>query len=99
MSVTRRQIVVAALAAGVVGARPGHAHASGVDQLDLVLSFEQRLEAAYRAALSRGAIDATLGRSLLAQEREHVRGVGLALRPSAAASRTNHFRRPRRERH
>lgn len=79
MSVTRRQIVVAALAAGVVGARPGHAHASGVDQLDLVLSFEQRLEAAYRAALSRGAIDATLGRSLLAQEREHVRGVGLAL--------------------
>ena len=90
MSITRRQIVVAALTAGVAGAAPAHAQASGVDQLERLLAFEQRLEAAYRAALSREAIDPTLGRSLLAQEREHVRGVGLALdalgrrRPDAA---------------
>jgi hypothetical protein len=76
---TRRQIVGAALAAGVVGADPALAQASGADQLERLLGFEQRLEAAYGAALERGAIDEPLGGSLLAHEREHVRGVELAL--------------------
>lgn len=71
--------MVAALATGVVGAGLAHAQAEEVDQLGRLLAFEQRLEAAYRAALSGDAIDPALGRSLLAQEREHVRGVGLAL--------------------
>ena len=79
MSLTRREIVVSALAAGVAGADPARAQARGVEQLERLLGFERRLEAAYRAALGRGAIDAVLGRSLLAHEREHVRGVELAL--------------------
>lgn len=81
MSVTRRQVVVGALAGGM-GARASQAQAqpSGADQLERLLAFERRLEAGYRAALGRGAIDAALGRSLLAHEREHVRGVELALR-------------------
>ena len=69
-----------ALAAGALGAGPTPARASGNDQLELLLAFEHRLEAAYRAALAGDAVDLALGRSLLAQEREHVRGVELALR-------------------
>ena len=83
MSVTRRQALTAVLAAGAAGASGAEtalAQTNGADQLERLLVFEQRLEAAYRAALGRDAIDAKLGRNLLAQEREHVRGVGLALR-------------------
>jgi hypothetical protein len=76
---TRRQIVAASLAAGVVGAGSALAQPSGVDQLERLLAFEHRLEAAYGAALERGSIDEPLGRRLLAQEREHVHGVELAL--------------------
>ena len=79
MSLTRREIVVSALAAGVAGADPARAQARGVEQLERLLGFERRLEAAYRAGLGRGAIDGALGRSLLAPEREHVRGVELAV--------------------
>jgi hypothetical protein len=83
VTVTRRQALTAVLAAGaagVSGAETALAQGSGADQLERLLAFERRLEAAYRAALGRDAIDAELGRSLLAQEREHVRGVGLAMR-------------------
>jgi hypothetical protein len=79
VSLTRRQIVASALAAGMVGVDAARAEASGADGVARLLVLERRLEAAYSAALSRGAIDAALGRSLVAQEREHVRGVQLAL--------------------
>lgn len=82
MSLTRRQALVGALAVGFTGARASGAQAelSGPDQLERLLAFEHSLVAAYRAALDTSAIDAALGRSLLAQEREHVRGVEVALR-------------------
>jgi hypothetical protein len=80
VSLTRGQFVGVALWAGALGADPALGQPTGVDQVERLLGFEHRLEAAYDAALGRGAIDAPLGRSLLAQEREHVRGVELALR-------------------
>jgi ferritin-like protein len=80
VSLTRGQFVAAALWAGVMGADPALGQPSGVDQLERLLAFEHRLEAAYGAALERGAIDSPLGRTLLAQERDHVRGVELALK-------------------
>lgn len=88
MSLTRRQVVVGALAAGFTGAGTSGAKAqvSAPDQLERLLVFEHRLEAAYRAALGADAIHATLGRGLLAHEREHVRGVALALRSVGRAS-------------
>lgn len=67
MTLTRRQLLAAN------GGRDG---APSVERL---LAFETRLEAAYRAALARGAIEPALGRLLLAHEREHVRGVEIAL--------------------
>jgi hypothetical protein len=79
VSLTRGQFVGVALWAGALGADPALGQPSGVDQLERLLTFEHRLEAAYGAALEHGAIDAPLGRSLLAQERKHVRGVELAL--------------------
>ncbi|MGH2763996.1 MAG: ferritin-like domain-containing protein, partial [Thermoleophilaceae bacterium] len=45
-----------------------------------LLLLEQRLEAAYETALARDAIDPVLGETLLAHEREHVRGVEQSLR-------------------
>jgi hypothetical protein len=81
VSVTRRQVVVGTLAVAMgAGAARAQAQAGGTGQLGRLLTFEHRLEAGYRAALDRGAIDAALGRSLVAQEREHVRGVEVALR-------------------
>lgn len=78
MSLTRRQLVAAtALGTAALGASP--ARANGVAQLERLLAFERRLEGAYEAALDRGLIEVALGRSLLAQEREHMRGVGLAM--------------------
>jgi Ferritin-like domain len=91
VSLTRREIAVAVLGAAAVGASP--ATASGVDQLERLLALERGLQGAYRAALDHGVIDVALGRSLLLQEGEHVRGVGLALeslgrsRPDAGAAR------------
>jgi hypothetical protein len=79
MSVTRRQIVAAAVGAAAVHAGPAGAQATGVDGLERLLTLEHRLESAYRAALDRGVIDPALGRSLSDQEREHVRGVEVAL--------------------
>jgi hypothetical protein len=80
VSLTRGQFVGVALWAGALGADPALGRPSGVDQVERLLALEQRLEAAYGAALERGAIDAPLGRTLMAQERDHVRGVELALR-------------------
>lgn len=70
MSVTRRHVLLNVLAGGT----------SGADGVERLLGFEERLAVAYADALRRDAIDGALGRSLLAHEREHVRGVGLALK-------------------
>jgi hypothetical protein len=51
----------------------------GGESLERLLTREHRLEDAYRAALERDAIDSALGETLLAHEREHVRGVEAAL--------------------
>jgi ferritin-like protein len=80
VSLTRGQFVGLAVCAGALGAEPALGQPGGVDRVERLLEFEHRLEAAYGAALERGAIDAPLGRTLLAHEREHVRGVELALR-------------------
>jgi hypothetical protein len=71
-----------ATAAAVLLALPeaAAAQASDVEQLGGLLTLERRLESAYRAALARDAIDPELGRTLLAHEREHVRGLEQALR-------------------
>jgi hypothetical protein len=79
MSVTRRQIVAAAVGAAAVPAGPAAAQATGADGLERLLALEHRLESAYGAALDQGVIDPVLGRSLSGQEREHVRGVEVAL--------------------
>jgi hypothetical protein len=90
MSVTRRQIVATAVGAAAVRAEPAGAQATGADGLERLLALEHRLESAYRAALDRGVIDPALGRSLSGQERDHVRGVQVALETLG--------RRPRRAR-
>jgi Ferritin-like domain len=80
VSVTRREIVAAGIAAGMAVPAGASAQASGVGAVERLLTFESRLEGAYRAALERQAIEPRLGRRLLAHEREHVRGVEVALR-------------------
>jgi Ferritin-like domain len=84
---TRRGLLVGGLAAGTAlgGAAPG-VEAAGVDALGRLLTLEQRLAAAYRAALERDAIDPALGARLLGHEREHVRGVEVALTALGGAS-------------
>jgi hypothetical protein len=74
----------AALAAGAALAltRPAAATAqtSDVDHLERLLALEQRLQSLYEAALQRDAIEPQLGETLLGHEREHVRGLEMALR-------------------
>ena len=53
---------------------------SDTEALGSLLAAEQRLAAAYEAALDRDVIEAELGRQLLSHEREHVRGLEQALR-------------------
>ena len=79
MKATRRQLLLTAMAAGGVGAGSAYAQTDVAGQLERLLALESGLEAAYRAALSRDAIDQALGRRLLQHEREHVRGLALAL--------------------
>jgi rubrerythrin len=83
-AVSRRGALAAAIAAGsaLALARPGPAaaQASDADQLERLLSLEQRLEAAYEAALARDAVEPALGDTLLEHEREHVRALEQALR-------------------
>jgi hypothetical protein len=70
VSASRRDLLL-----GLVAAVTG----SDADGVSRLLGFERRLEAAYRAALARDAIDPELGRRLLGHEREHIRGLEQAL--------------------
>jgi hypothetical protein len=70
VSASRRDLLLS-LVAAVTG--------SDADGVARLLGFERRLEAAYRAALARDAIDPELGRRLLGHEREHIRGLEQAL--------------------
>ncbi len=91
MSLTRRSLVAAV---GGLAALPAGAAAqerSDSELLEELLALERRLEQAYAGALERRVIDAALGARLVAQEREHLRGLGLAFeelgtRPSPEAS-------------
>jgi len=79
---TRRQALAGGAAVALLVARPGAAAAQSADaeQLERLLALEKRLEALYRTALARDAIEPALGRTLLEHEREHVRGIEQALR-------------------
>ena len=83
-SPTSRRQVLAAGAGALLALRlagPARAAApSGVQELERLLALEHRLEAAYEVALERHAIARELGETLLAHEREHVRGVSQAIR-------------------
>lgn len=88
MSATRRRLLGLAGAAAVLpaagalgwaGGAAAQAGRSDVELLESLLVHEQRLAAAYEAALRRDAIEPRLGETLLAHEREHLRGVGQAL--------------------
>ena len=80
MNATRRSVLLAAGAAPLLfAASTAAAPRSDVDILERLLSRERRLEAAYEAALRRGALDEALARGLLDQEREHARGIEMTL--------------------
>lgn len=74
----------AAFAAGAALAliRPASAaaQASDVDRLERLLALEQRLKSLYETALERDAVEPRLGETLLEHEREHIRGLEMALR-------------------
>jgi hypothetical protein len=77
---SRRQTLAAGAALVLAASRPGAAAGqSDLEQLERLLALEHRLRAAYEAALARDAIEPSLGETLLAHEREHVRGLGQAL--------------------
>jgi Ferritin-like domain len=61
-------------------ARPAAAQTSDVDQLERLLALEQQLQSLYEVALERDAVEPGLGETLLEHEREHVRGLEMALR-------------------
>ena len=83
---SRRQAL--ARAAALVGAgalaltRPAAAAAqtSDIDQLERLLALERRLQSLYETALARDAVEPGLGETLLEHEREHIRGLEMALR-------------------
>jgi rubrerythrin len=77
---TRRGLLLAAggaplALASVAAAAPG----SDLDVLERLLTRERRLEAAYDAALRRRALSEALALALRDQEREHARGLEMAL--------------------
>jgi hypothetical protein len=80
VSVNRRQALGLAVGGTLVLARPAAAQTSDVDHLERLLSLEQRLQSLYEAALERDAIEPGLGETLLEHEREHIRGLEMALR-------------------
>jgi Ferritin-like domain len=80
VSVNRRHALALALGGALVLARPAAAQTSDLDHLERLLALEQRLQSLYEAALERDAIDPALGETLLEHEREHVRGLEMALR-------------------
>ena len=55
------------------------APASDLDILERLLARERRLEAAYEAALRRGALGEALALALRDQEREHAHGIELSM--------------------
>jgi Ferritin-like domain len=80
VSRTRREALALGLAttlpfAGAARAARAQDGGSDVDALEELLVHEQGLASAYEAALRRGVIDMQLGETLLAHEREHVRGI------------------------
>jgi Ferritin-like domain len=83
---SRRGVLAGGAALAVAGAlaltRPpaAAAQASDVDQLERLLALEQRLLSLYETGLQRDAVDPGLGETLLAHEREHIRGLEMALR-------------------
>ena len=77
---TRRALLVAAGAAPLaLAAAASAAPASDLDILERLLLRERRLEAAYDGALRRGVLGKQLGASLRDQERDHARGIEMAL--------------------
>jgi Ferritin-like domain len=80
VSVDRRQALGLALGGALALAQPAAAQTSDLDHLERLLALEQRLQSLYEAALQRDAIDPALGETLLEHEREHVRGLEMALR-------------------
>ncbi len=74
---TRRELVAGTAVVAALALAPAAAAADPADleRLERLLALEQRLEAAYQAALDRDAIDRGLGEMLLAHEREHVRAL------------------------
>jgi hypothetical protein len=69
-----------ALGGALAVAGPAASQTSDVDQLERLLALEQRLQSLYEAALERDAIEPGLGETLLEHEREHVRGLEMAIR-------------------
>mgnify|MGYP003287928234 CR=1 FL=1 len=77
---TRRGLVLAAGAAPLaLAAVATAAPKPDLDVLERLLTRERRLEAAYEAALRRGALSEPLARALRDQEREHARGIEMSL--------------------
>ena len=79
---SRRKALALAAGAALALSRPAAAAAqlSDVDQLERLLALEQRLQSLYETALERDAVEPGLGETLLEHEREHVRGLEMALR-------------------
>jgi Ferritin-like domain len=80
VSPTRRNLLLASgMAPAAVAGAAAAAPRSDVAVLERLLALERRLEAAYGAAARRGVMDEGLGLTLRDQEREHARGLELAL--------------------
>jgi hypothetical protein len=80
VNATRRRLLLAAgVAPAAFVAAAAAAPASDAEILERLVALERRLEGAYDAALRRGVLDEELALSLRDQEREHARGLELAL--------------------
>ena len=75
MSSTRRALLLAGAAIALPAASARAGGRPEVEVLEELLAQEQQLAAAYEAALRRRAIEPGLGETLLAHERDHVRGL------------------------
>jgi Ferritin-like domain len=80
VSLNRRQALGLAVGGTLVLARPAAAQTSDVDHLERLLALERGLQSLYEAAVERDAVEQGLGETLLEHEREHVRGLEMALR-------------------
>jgi Ferritin-like domain len=80
VSLNRRQVLGLAVGGTLVLARPAAAQTSDVDHLERLLALERQLQSLYEVALERDAVEPGLGKTLLEHEREHVRGLEMALR-------------------